>query len=122
MSVGLLLSLIATVNDKEVPMFSERAKKTLLAITLASTFILSAGYADSSVTSAQYRVRRWGAHERIRPRHDRVRIWQSSRPVFVQPRVVYRSSGSNRLVGYYDRFGRFHARGFYDRFGRFHQY
>jgi hypothetical protein len=29
---------------------------------------------------------------------------------------------TTRIVGYYDRFGRFHAYGFYDRFGRFHRY
>jgi hypothetical protein len=30
--------------------------------------------------------------------------------------------GPTRIVGYYDRSGRFHAYGFYDRFGRFHRY
>jgi hypothetical protein len=37
-------------------------------------------------------------------------------------RLRYRMNNSTRMVGYYDRYGRFHAYGFYDRFGRFHRY
>jgi len=34
----------------------------------------------------------------------------------------YRYNGGVRQVGYYDRFGRFHATGYYDAYGRFHRY
>jgi hypothetical protein len=34
----------------------------------------------------------------------------------------YQNRFGNRLVGYYDRFGNFHAVGYYDRFGRFWRY
>src|SRR5690349_12452001 len=34
----------------------------------------------------------------------------------------YRNNGAVRQVGYYDRFGRFHATGYYDAYGRFHRY
>jgi hypothetical protein len=37
-------------------------------------------------------------------------------------RVRYRMNNRVRIVGYYDRFGRFHAYGFIDRYGRFHRY
>ena len=36
--------------------------------------------------------------------------------------VRYQYSGGRRFVGYYDRWGNFHAVGFYDRFGNFWRY
>jgi hypothetical protein len=96
----------------------DKIKKTILAIVLSSVFIASVGFANTSVASAQYRDRRWGWQERSRERWELDRIRRLDR----ERQLRYRVNGSNRLVGFYDRFGRFHAQGFYDRFGRFHRY
>src|ERR1700752_2533310 len=100
----------------------ERLKKVVVSAALAGAFILSVGFADSSVASAQYRNRdRWGDNRRSwdhrREPSDfwRIRVLDRDR------RIRYRMNNSTRLVGYYDRFGRFHAYGFYDRFGRVHR-
>ena len=94
-------------------------KKLLISLTIAATLAGCAGFVNPSVASAQYRTWRgriyYDRHrhheelERIR-RHD----WQRQ--------LRYRMRGTTRIVGYYDRFGRFHAYGFYDSFGRFHRY
>ena len=99
-------------------MIYDKLKKTILAIALTSAFIVSMGVANTSVASAQYRDRRGGWYERSRDRNDLFRIRRLDR----DQRVRYRMNGATRLVGYYDRFGRFHAYGFYDRLGRFHRY
>jgi len=96
----------------------DRIKKAIVAIALASAFIVSAGFANTSVASAQYRERRWGWQERNRDRQEMYRIRSLDR----ERQLRYRMNGPTRLVGYYDRFGRFHAQGHYDRFGRFHRY
>lgn len=101
----------------------ERIKKGLLSLTLAGTFILSTGFAASSVASAQgrdwnRRVSRQSEWDRSREREELDRIRQSDR----DHQLRYRMSNSQRTVGFYDRFGRFHVQGFYDRFGRFHRY
>jgi len=101
----------------------ERIKKGLLSLTLAGTFIMSTGFAASSVASAQDRD--W--HRR----YDRQTEWDRNRERAELDRIRrfdrdhqlrYRMSNSQRVVGFYDRFGRFHVQGFYDRFGRFHRY
>lgn len=99
-------------------MTCNRIKKAILAIVLTSGFIVSAGFANTSVASAQYRDRRWSWQERNRERYEIERIRRLDR----ERQLRYRTNGSTRLVGYYDRSGRFHAQGFYDRFGRFHRY
>jgi hypothetical protein len=95
----------------------------MLSLTLAGVFILSAGFAASSVASAQDRD--W--HRR----DDRQTEWDRRREQAEMDRIRrfdrdhqlrYRMSNSQRVVGYYDRFGRFHPQGFYDRLGRFHRY
>jgi hypothetical protein len=96
----------------------DRIKKAIVAVALTAAFILSAGVANTSVAAAQYRERRWGWQERNRERHEMYRIRSFDR----DRQLRYRMNGTTRLVGYYDRFGRFHAQGFYDRFGRFHRY
>lgn len=101
----------------------ERIKKALLSLTLAGTFILSTGFAASSVASAQdrdwnRRVNQQSEWDRRREREELDRIRRSDR----ENQLRYRMSNSQRVVGFYDRFGRFHAQGFYDRFGRFHRY
>ena len=95
-------------------------KKAIISLSLTAAFIVSLGMANTSVASAQYRDRRWGWQQRYRDR-DRdhfIRIRSLDR----DRQIRYRMNGVTRLVGYYDRFGRFHAYGFYDRFGRFHRY
>jgi hypothetical protein len=96
----------------------DRLKKTIVALALTAGFIFSAGFANTSIASAQYRERRWGWQERNRERRELYRIRSFDR----DRQVRYRMNGPTRLVGYYDRFGRFHAQGFYDRFGVFHRY
>lgn len=104
-------------------MMYERIKKVVLSVALASTFMLSAGFAASSVASAQDRDwrrqnDRQSEWDRRREREEMDRIRRSDR----EHQLRYRMNNSTRVVGYYDRFGRFHAQGFYDRFGRFHRY
>ena len=100
----------------------DRLKKGILAIVLSSAFIVSMGMANTSVASAQYRDRRTGWEQRTRwqdrDREELFRIRRLDR----DRQLRYRINGPTRLVGYYDRFGRFHAYGFYDRFGRLHRY
>jgi len=93
----------------------QRLKKIVVSAALACAFILSAGFADSSVTQAQYRNRDGWDHS---GRNDWWRIRQLDR----DRRIRYRWNNSVRIAGYYDRFGRFHAYGYFDRFGRFHRY
>src|SRR5438105_15771054 len=105
-------------------MFYERLKKGLLSVALAGTFITSAGFASTSTATAQdrdwhrrgdYRQSEW---DRRREREEMDRIRRFDR----EHQLRYRMNNSMRVVGYYDRFGRFHAQGFYDSFGRFHRY
>jgi hypothetical protein len=100
----------------------QRLKKTVLSLALAGVFVLSAGFAASSVSSAQdrdwhRRYERQSEWERRREPEELYRIRQYDR----DRQLRYRMSNSRRLVGYYDRFGRFHAQGYYDAFGRFHR-
>ena len=104
-------------------MIYERLKKVTLSLALASAFILSAGFAASSVASAQdrdwhRRDDRQTEWDRRREREEMDRIRRFDR----DHQLRYRMSNSQRVVGFYDRFGRFHAQGFYDRSGRFHRY
>ncbi|HWN97988.1 MAG TPA: hypothetical protein VNS63_01820 [Blastocatellia bacterium] len=104
-------------------MIYQRLKKVVISAAIAAAFILSTGFATSSATFAQYRDRdRWGDHDRRwDDRRDREEFWRIRR-LDRENQVRYRWNNSTRVVGYYDRFGRFHAYGFYDRFGRFHRY
>jgi hypothetical protein len=56
--------------------------------------------------------------ERVRERQELQRIRQLDR----QRQLRYQNFRGNRVVGYYDRFGRFHAVGYYDRLGNFWRY
>jgi len=95
-------------------------KKLLLTLSIAATLAVSTGFINTSVASAQYRRtwegRSWYDRHRERDELNRIRRYDYQR------QLRYRMSGPIRMVGYYDRFGRFHAYGFYDRFGRFHRY
>ena len=104
----------------------ERIKKVVVSVTLAAAFVLSAGFASSSVTLAKdrdhdrlERSNRWerGRWDQRREREEMGRIRHLDR----NRQLRYRFRNSVRVVGYLDRFGRFHAYGYYDRFGRFHR-
>jgi hypothetical protein len=101
----------------------QRLQKIVVSAALAAAFVLSFGFADSSTTQAQYRDRnRWEQRDRMQWEHrDRDDFWRIRR-LDRNRQIRYRWNNSTRIVGYYDRFGRFHAYGFYDRFGRFHRY
>ena len=104
-------------------MIYQRLKKVVISAAIAAAFILSTGFATSSATFAQYRDRdRWDNQDRRwderRDREEMSRI----RRLDWQRQLRYRWNNSIRVVGYTDRFGRFHAYGYYDRFGRFHRY
>ena len=93
----------------------QRLKKIVVTAALAAAFVLSIGFADSSVTQAQYRDRNRWEHR------DRDDFW-TIRRLDRDRQIRYRWNNSTRIAGYYDRFGRFHAYGYYDRFGRFQRY
>lgn len=103
-------------------MLCERLKKIVASVFIATALILSAGFANSSTSLGQDRYdrnrewshRRWDRGDR--DDLERIRLMDRDR------RLRYRMNNSIRMVGYYDRYGRFHAYGFYDRFGRFHRY
>lgn len=109
----------------------EKIKKGLAASLLAGGIILSAGAANSSQANAQDWRRhndRWEHRRGDRDwDNDRYRRWEReelerARRMDRQRQLRYQYQNSNRIVGYYDRFGRFHAYGYYDRFGRFWRY
>lgn len=101
-------------------MSCKRLKKGLASLLVSGMVIISAGFADSSIASAQryYRDRQrqneW--ERRDREEFGRIRLLDRDH------RIRYRMNRSTRIAGYYDRFGRFHAYGYYDAFGRFHRY
>lgn len=59
--------------------------------------------------------------DRIERRMERQEL-QRIRQLDRQRQLRYQYRGGNRVVGYYDRFGQFHAYGYYDRFGNFWRY
>ena len=97
-------------------------KKAMASMLIAAALIMSAGFIGDSASSASNSVasaqgRRWGRS--WRGRND----WRTHiRVLDREHRVRYRMNNRVRVVGYYDRYGRFHAYGFTDRFGRFHRY
>ena len=100
-------------------MIYERLKKVVISAALLAAFVLSAGFASSSATLAQYRDRdRWDHRD---DRRDRDEFWRIRR-LDREHQIRFRWNNSVRVAGYYDRFGRFHAYGYYDQFGRFHRY
>jgi len=94
-------------------------KRILTGLAIAAIITCSTAFSNSSAASAQYRNRygrSWYERNRHQDELERIRRYDYQR------QLRYRMSGTTRVVGYYDRFGRFHAYGFYDRFGRFHRY
>src|SRR5262245_11696841 len=59
--------------------------------------------------------------DRIERRLERLEL-QRIRQLDRQRQLRYQYRSGNRIVGYYDRFGQFHAYGYYDRFGNFWRY
>jgi hypothetical protein len=99
----------------------ERFVKAVVSLVFVAALIVSSGFAGISVSNsvalAQGRGRSWQRHwDRDRDHWVRIRRLDRDR------QLRYRTNGSFRQVGYFDRFGRFHAYGYYDRFGRFHRY
>jgi hypothetical protein len=93
----------------------------LISLALAGSFVFGAGFANNALAQGRwdYRRDRWEERrEREREREQLERIRRLDR----DRQLRYQYNGGNRLVGYYDRWGRFHAYGYYDRFGRFHNY
>ena len=101
-------------------MIYERLKKGIVTLALSAVVIFSAGIAGSSTSFAQDRYNR-DRHDRWDRRGDRDDL-DRIRRLDWQRQVRYRWNRSIRVVGYHDRFGRFHVYGYYDRFGRFHRY
>ena len=97
----------------------ERLRKVIASVICAAALVMLAGFTGdtgnsspvNSVASAQWR-RGWDRNDWR---------WRVSR-LDRDRRVRYRIQNRVRVVGYYDRFGRFHAYGFIDRFGRFRPY
>ncbi|HKX30586.1 MAG TPA: hypothetical protein VJ302_23055 [Blastocatellia bacterium] len=98
----------------------ERLKKGLVTLAMVGAVVLSSGVASESMVMAQGRDR-WehrDRHDRDSERREMERVRRLDR----QRQLRYQYRGGNRIVGYHDRFGRFHAYGYYDRFGGFHRY
>jgi hypothetical protein len=105
-------------------MFYDKLKRGLVTLALGAAFVVGIGAFDS----AQAQGRGWyggGYFERRDRNWDRDwdrRHFDRIRRLDYQRQLRWRYNGVNRYVGYYDRWGRFHAYGFYDRFGRFHSF
>jgi hypothetical protein len=95
----------------------DKLRKSIISLGLAGSILLGAG-AASNVFAQNPWERRAERLERQRERAELNRIRQLDR----YRQLRYRNQGANRLVGYYDRWGGFHAVGYYDRFGRFWRY
>jgi hypothetical protein len=104
----------------------EKLKKAVVSGALAAGFILSCGLVSNSTVVAQDRYHRWNdrreQHDRGWERRRELEEMGRIRVLDREHRLRYRTNNSTRIVGYYDRYGRFHAYGYYDRFGFFHRY
>ena len=103
----------------------DKLKKGMVSLALAGSFIVGVG-STSTAQAQDWRrdVRRENRIERLEDRLERQRereYLQRIRRMDRNQQLRYRYSGATRLVGYYDRWGRFHTVGYYDRFGRFHR-
>ena len=98
----------------------QRLKKGLVSLAMTGAFALSLVAFSSTQAQAQGRSYRQWERQEHRQQRRQIRRWQRQNERLRQPSYRYR--GNNRISGYYDRFGRFHAYGYYDRLGRFHRY
>jgi hypothetical protein len=107
----------------------DKLKKGMISLALAGSFVVGVG-ATSTAQAQDWRrenrrERIEDRRERIENRLDRIRereMLDRIRRMDRNRELRYRYNGATRLVGYYDRWGRFHAVGYYDRFGRFYRY
>jgi hypothetical protein len=112
------LKRIRIKQEKEAKMTYDKLKKAVVTLALGVTFMVGLGLSDSAQAQAQS----WrGRHNRIERVRERASLERLRRLDF-QRRLRYQHFGGNRIVGYHDRFGRFHRYGWYDRFGRLHLY
>jgi len=104
-------------------MFYDKLKKGIVTVALAAAFVVGLGSFDS----AQAQGRGWYGGRDFENLRRRDRDWdrrdfEHIRRLDYQRQLRWQYRGWNRYVGYYDRWGRFHAVGFYDRFGRFYSF
>jgi hypothetical protein len=99
----------------------DKLKKGLISLALAGSFVLGAGFTNDAIAQGRWDNRRNQWEER-RERERERQMLERIRRMDRDRQLRYQYNGGNRLVGYYDRWGRFHAYGYYDRFGRFHNY
>jgi hypothetical protein len=104
-------------------MIYEKFKKAIVTVALAAAFVVGIGAFDSAQAQGHgwYGGRYFGHTRRWDKGWDR-RHFDRIRRLDYQRQLRWRYRGVNRYVGYYDRWGRFHAYGFYDRFGRFYTF
>jgi Ni/Co efflux regulator RcnB len=113
----------------------ERVKKVItkgvISLVIGAAMVFTAGSATGSLALAANGNAQWQRdRDRDRDRdHDRDWSRRHEREELDRVRrfdrdhqLRYRWNSSSRVVGFYDRFGRFHPYGFYDRFGSFHRY
>jgi hypothetical protein len=107
-------------------MFYEKLKKSVISFMITVFLIMPVMIASNSTALAQGRRRGYDRREynlsRQEWRRRERRALQQLRQLDRDRRLRYRYWGNRRIVGYYDRFGRFHPYGHYDHFGRFHRY
>ena len=99
----------------------DKLKKGLISLALAGSFILGAGFTNNALAQGRWDDRRDRWEER-REREREREVLERIRRMDRDRQLRYQYNGPTRLVGYYDRWGRFHAYGYYDRFGRFRSY
>ena len=117
----------------------QNLKKGIASLALGGSLILGAGafnIVDAQGRHGQRRERREERREHRQEHRDHWRDWRDRRAERIehrferreldrirqfdhQRRLRYHYDGGNRIVGYYDRFGEFHAVGYYDRYGQY---
>ena len=106
----------------------DKLKKSVISLALAGSFVLGAGFTSDALAQGRWdyrRDRQEDRRDRWEDRRERERereYLERIRRMDTQRQLRYQYNAGNRLVGYYDRWGRFHAQGYYDRWGRFHSY
>lgn len=117
----------------------QRLKKGLISLLLALVFAVPLTAVFEPTVAAQGRHRGWSKPKHqgrhlgwSKPKHQGRHLgWYKQqerdylrriRQMDRERQLRYRYQNNGRIVGYYDRFGRFRAYGYYDRFGRFHPY
>lgn len=92
----------------------EQLKKAVITLALTVMFLMGLGIGDNA--------RAQGHHERFdHERFERERL-ERIRHLDHERQLRYQNLHGRRIVGYHDRFGRFHRYGWYDRSGRLHTY